>query len=66
MDINEFSWPRVLSGGLELIIQSDGLAKAQPVESFKGTLVKPGFLKEKWTKGPKTFIRSAITLSSST
>ena len=30
----------------ELIIQFDGLAKAQPVESFKGTLVKPGFLKE--------------------
>ena len=32
--------------GPELIIQFDGLAKAQPMESFKGTLVKPGFLKE--------------------
>ena len=30
MDINEFSWLRVLSGGPKLIIQFDGLAKAQP------------------------------------
>ena len=49
MGTNEFSWPKALSGGLELIIQSGGLAKAQPMEtifSLKGTLVKPGSLKE--------------------
>ena len=46
MDKNQFSWPKVLSGGPELIIQSDGLAKAQPVESLKGILVKPGSEKE--------------------
>ena len=49
MGINEFSWPKALSGRPELINQSGGLAKAQPVEtilSLKGTLVKPGSLKE--------------------
>ena len=63
MDKNVFSWPRVLSGGPELIIQSDGLAKAQPVESFKGTLDKPGFVK-KPHDGQGTWVQGESSSSS--
>ena len=44
MGTKDFSWPKALSDGPELINQSGGLVKAHPVEivsPLKGTLVNP-------------------------
>ena len=71
MDKNEFSWPKVLSGGPELIIQSDGLAKAQLVESLKGTLDKPGSVKKPhdghgtWVQGESSSISAMLVVGPS-
>ena len=44
MGKKDFSWPKVLSGGPEIVKQSDGLVKAHSVETIlplKGNFVKP-------------------------
>ena len=49
LDAKDFSWPKDVSGGPEIIKHSGGLAKAQPVDTvspLKGTLVKPVALKD--------------------
>ena len=49
LDAKHFSWPKDVSGGLEIIKHSGGLAQAQPVDTvspLKGTLVKPVALKD--------------------
>nr|POE97488.1 hypothetical protein CFP56_05481 [Quercus suber] len=49
LDAKDFSWPKDVSGGPEIIKHSGGLAEAQLVESdfpLKGILVKPIALKD--------------------
>ena len=49
LDAKEFSWPKDVSGGPDIINLSSGLAQAQPVVNvspLKGILVKPVGLKD--------------------
>ena len=48
LDAKDFSWPKDVSGGPDIIKLSGGLAQAQPVDNvspLKGILVKPMGLK---------------------
>ena len=51
LGVKEFSWPKDLSGGLEVTKQTVGLDEAQPMVQVpshkKGSLVKPNFLQVK-------------------
>nr|POF21481.1 hypothetical protein CFP56_18520 [Quercus suber] len=48
LDAKDFSWPKDVGGGLEIIKLSGGLTQAQPVDisPLKGILVKPVGLKD--------------------
>ena len=63
----EFSWPKDVSGGLELIKKSNGPVQAQTVDtvsSLKGTLVKPMSLKVSF-KGQSSWVEEESSRGSS-
>ena len=74
MGTKDFSWPKALSDGPELINQSGGLVKAHPVEivsPLKGTLVNPVPVFESydgqitWVQGESLRGRSRLVSGSS-
>ena len=57
LDAKDFNWPKDVSGGLEIIKHSGGLAQAQPMDTvspLKGTLVKPVAFKDSF-EGPASW-----------